>query len=318
MRAEFVPVCWWQAVDFIRINLEMIRDRDPWADRILSCPWSLYSLLEYIYMLVNLISSCAYFIVADGERVGVFWLLARSRVLYIHSLGLLPHFRTSVKDMTIARLLMQSVRTIEELFARLGCEVTVARIATRNEAIQRMASIFRSQSLGIATTTLLLSPANLSETSSKLEVRRIKKPEAAKAWKKWKVHTAERVSGNNGVKAAVRLLEAFSWLDPLPKGAYFSLYKDGQEAGFAFIRRRESEWELGLFPSGTLWPAPQTAELVAALALHINTPIRYLTLTQKHADTLEPSTAHLKFERNRDQERYFVFWLPEVYYGTSP
>jgi hypothetical protein len=318
MTAEFVPIRWWQTADFIRINLEMTRGRDPWADRVLSRPWSLYSLLEYAYMLINLISSYAYFIVADGERVGVFWLIARSRVLYILSLGLLSHFRTSVKDLTIARLLIRAVRTIEDLSRRPNCETTVARIAARNEAIQRMTSMFQARPLGLSVTTLTLSPVDpTKKPPSKLEARRIKKSEAIKAWRKWKIHAAENTSGSDGAKAAVDLLEAFDWLDPLPKGKHYALYKDDQEVGFAFTCQRGDKLELGLFPSGAFWLGPQTTELVAALTAYINAPIRYLTLTQKHADALDTSATPLQFERNRDQERYFVFWLPAVYFAAS-
>lgn len=313
-----MPVRWWQAADFIRINLAMMKDRDPWADHVLSRPWSLYSLLEYAYMLVNLISSHAYFVVADGERVGVFWLLERSRVLYILSLGLLSHFRTSVEDLTIARLLIKAVRTIEDLSRHPNCETTVARIAARNEAIQRMTGMFQARSLGLSVTTLTLSSVEHTKNSqSTLEVRRIKRVEAAKAWKRWKIHAVENTSGNDGAKAAVDLLEAFGWLDPLPRGKHYTLYKNEQEIGFAFTCQRRGKLELGLFPSSTFWPGPQTAELVATLIAYIDTPIQYLTLTQKHADILDNTTTPLQFERNRDQERHFVFWLPAVYFAAS-
>jgi hypothetical protein len=317
LKVEFVPVRWWQAVGFIRLNFEVVGGHDPWADRILSRPWAPSSLIEYAYMLVTFPGSNAYFIVASGERVGVLWMIRHSGLFYILSLGLLPHFRARDTGMQIARLLIRTVRFIEDYAKRENCEMGIARIATMNKPIQRMVRMFGANPLGLATTTLALSTVPPPTSSlPDIEVRQMRKSEAVKAWRRWRLYEVEHVAGRSGVEVAANLLKSFYWLDSFPRGEYLALYQNKQEIGFAFARQHEGEHELGLLPSATFWAGPQTVALVTVLASYLDSPVRYLTLTQKHADALDTSTA-FDFERNREQERHFVFWLTESYFGRS-
>jgi hypothetical protein len=317
LTADFAPVRWWQVADFIRLTFETVRGHDPWTDRVLSRPWALSSVLEYLYILVKFPISDAYFVVASGERVGVLWMIRSSKLLYLLTLGLLPQFRTGDTGLGIARLLIRTVRFIEDHVKRYQCEMVAARVAALNKTIQRMLKQFGGQRLGLATTSLMLasvSPPKLPLPA--IEIRNVGKSEAASAWKNWRLYTVERVAGGSGAKVAAALMESFYWLDSLPRGNYLALYQDDQEIGFAFARRQEGGLELGLFPSAAFWPGPETAALVTLLASSLGSPVRYLTTTQSHADTLADSS-HVGFERDREQEQLFIFWLTESYWKTS-
>jgi hypothetical protein len=313
MSIEFVPARWWQTIDFIRTDFETARGRDPWTDRVLSRPWSPASLLEYGYALAEMPFSTPYFIFVAGERVGTLWLTKRAKLLYIWSLGLLPSYRGINTGMQAGRVIVKTIRCIEDYAMKHGIEVAVGRHAAGNDPVKRLAEIFGAKPLGLAMTTLkLLSP--LPETSSRtLAVERIKRPRAIEAWRQWKLHAVEHVAGSVGRRAATDLSAAFGWIDALPKGDYLALRQGDQEIGLAFARRHEGKVELGLLVSTAFWSGAQTAALVAELASFLESPIGYLTLTQKHAGALDGSDS-LKFERPREQERYFVFWLVKEYF----
>lgn len=70
LKVDFVPARRWEAASCIRLILETVRDRDPWANRILARPWSLFSLVRYAYLLDNFIHSDTFFVVVSGERAG--------------------------------------------------------------------------------------------------------------------------------------------------------------------------------------------------------------------------------------------------------
>ena len=79
MRVEFVPVRWWQAATFICLNFEIVRGRDPMADRILTRPWTPSSLLEYAYQLDTFFRSNTHFVIINdyispspGEQAFIF------------------------------------------------------------------------------------------------------------------------------------------------------------------------------------------------------------------------------------------------------
>lgn len=317
MTVEFVPMRWWQAIEYIRIDFQTARGRDPWVDQILSQPWSPSSLLEYAYALAEMPFSIPYYIVVSGERVGTLWLTRRSRLLYIFSLGLLPHFRESDMGMQAGRLLIKAVHCIEDCAKRFNSVAGVCRIAACNAPIQRMVKIFDAKPLGLATTTLTLTTNPFTTISSNINTREIKKTEATKAWRHWKLQSVAHVAGNSGVKAATTLLEGYSWIDPLPKGKYFALYQGDQAIGLAFSRQHKGDMELGLLTATIYWPCLQTAELVGVMTACLGSPIKYLTLTQKHADILCDFPS-FEFERDREQERHFVFWLVADYFAKHP
>jgi hypothetical protein len=312
---EFVPARWWQAIEFIRIDFETARGHDPWVDQIMSRPWALSSLLQYAYALAEMPFSFPYFIVVSGERVGTLWLLKRSKLLYIYSLGLLRDYREDkATGMQAGRILVKAVRCIEDRSQEASSEIAMARIAVRNAPIQRMVEIFGAQPLGLATTTVALAFPLDAVSISGLEIRALNRPEAVKAWQKWKLHAVAHVAGESGVHAAEELYRTLSWADSLPKGEYYALNQDREAIGFALTRRRQGETELGLLTATDRWSGPKTAALVAAIMSHLSTPVRYLTVTQKHADVLEESPA-FDFGREREQERHFVFWNVQAYFA---
>ncbi len=306
MRAEFVPVRWWQMLGFIRLNFEIMRGHDLWVDRVLARPWALSSLVEYGYVLIGLASSDAFFITISGERVGVLWLIRRSSLLYLNSLGLASRFSASDVGLLAGRLLVQVVRFMEGYAARHNSELFVSKTRADNP-IQRMPKLFRCRPLGLATATLRLSsavrPASLPAEIEVVPVRRLR---AAEIWKRWRLYGVEQIAGHLGVEAAKGVMKWFYWMTALPRGKYWALYQDGQEIGFAFAREREDGLELGLFPSSSFYSGLQTVALVEILALHVRSPIQYVTVTRTHADALG-ETGYLGYERERDLEWLFVF-----------
>jgi GNAT superfamily N-acetyltransferase len=292
---EFVPVRWWQAGDFIRLNLEVVQGRDPMADHILSRPWALSSLLEYAYMLIRFLRSNAHFIAISGERGGLVWTVRRWDVFFIITIGMLPRFQQR-------GIGLQTMAFVEEHARRQKCQALAAAVAPSNEPVHRLIAASGSHLLGLATTTLTFSDVNFPATPSRIEIKKIARAEAVQSWKRWRLYEVERVAGQVGVDVAAVLLKLVS----LPRGSYLALYQDGQEIGFAFAHRREDEPTLGLFPSAKFWSGPQTAELVALLGSHLGSSARRLTLTQTHADVFAAS-APFDFERHREPERHFAF-----------
>ena len=318
MKIDFVPTRWWQVLDFIHVNFEMVRNRDPWADRVLSRPWALSSLLEYAYVLAKFPFSSTYSIVVSGERVGVLWLIRRKKLLYMLSFGLVSDFRTGNVGLLVARLLIRTRDFVEDYAARHNCEMLVLKIAADNQPSQRMAKLFRCRSLGLATTRLTLSTPSLSAPSpERVEIRKLRKSEAVKAWRRWKLYGVERVAGHIGVEVATNFFRSFYWIDALPQGKYLALFQDGQEIGFAFARQREGELDLGLFPSEAFFAGQQTAALAGALASYLKSPVHHLTLTQRHADALAVS-APFNYERHREEERLTLFQVQSSDLTTVP
>jgi len=297
-----VPARWWQAIPFVCLNLEIVRGIDPMADRLLSRPWRLSNLLERAYMLGIFFQSNAQFITIAGKRAGVLWTISRSEFLFILSFGLLPHFRVRGIGVKVALLL-------KDYCNHQRFKAAAAKIAASNHPIQRVVRAFDGQPLGLATTSLTISTTRLtSPTPHDFEIRPLNKPDGIRAWRHWKYQTVEQVAGHIGVDVAKGLMDTFDWLESPPRGEYLALYQDGHEIGFAFARQHRGESKLGLFPDHTFWSDLQTAKLVGALTSYLDSPVRYLTLTQAHADALTPSTL-CEFERHQEQDRYFVFWL---------
>jgi hypothetical protein len=93
-----------------------------------------------------------------------------------------------------------------------------------------------------------------------------------------------------------------------------ALEQDGEEIGIACVQRCQDELEVDLLTTANRWTGPETAALVTTLASHLGTAVRYLTVTQKHADVLDETPA-FEFERAREQERHFVYWIVEDYFA---
>jgi hypothetical protein len=111
-------------------------------------------------------------------------------------------------------------------------------------------------------------------------------------------------------------MNAFDWMEPLPRGRHLGLCQNDREIGFAIARQYQGESEVGLLTSDEFWSGPQTAILVATLASYLDSPIRYLRVALGHADTLEIA-APFEFERRRERERQYVFWsYPFAFSGT--
>jgi hypothetical protein len=299
-QTDFVPARWWQVIDFIRLNLAVVKGHDPYADRILSRPWSLFSLMEYFYMLVTFPVSDAHFVLVGGERAGVVWTMDKPGIGYILSIGLLPKFRLYGIGLQIAYFL-------EGYAEHKQAKAAVARIAACNKPVQHMAKAFNGQSLGLATTEMTLSTLPLPAPPLGFGIRRINKSRAAKAWRHWKLHAVEQVSGSIGVQVATDFLNAFGWMDPMPRGKYLDLHQDDREIGLAVARRRGGKMEISLLTSVDLWSGPQTATLLSSISSILKLPVRYLKVTRQHADLFDDFTP-FEFERPQEQERHFVFW----------
>jgi GNAT superfamily N-acetyltransferase len=293
---DLAPVRWWQVIDFMRLNFELVQGHDPVADRILSQPWALSSLLEYAFMLRAFLVSTAHFIRVSGERAGLLWTVHRRGIIVIITLGLFARFQRSGVGARIASL-------IEDRARRRGCKAMVAVVAATNEPVHRLIEIRGGRPLGLGTTMLTLSSVSPAVSfPTDVEIREIEKSEASGAWRRWRLHEVEHVTKGAGLDVAADLLES------LPRGKHLALYEDGQEIGFAFARQRARELELGLFPSNAFWEGQRTGDLIAALVAHLGSPVRRLTLTQTHADMLA-DTAPFDFERHLEQERHFMFKL---------
>lgn len=294
-KIDFVPARWWQVVDFMRLNLDVARGRDPMADRILSRPWALSSIAEYVYMLRRFLLSDAHFIVISGQRSGVMWIARWSDILFVITIGLFPRFQQhGIGTHTLA--------LIEEHAKRQGCRAIAGAMAPSNDPIHRLTLGCDYHLLGLADTTLILSGVNPLAPPSNIEIREVNRAEATQAWKRWRLYEVELVAGQDGVHVAVILLKFI----PLPRGRRVILYQDDQEIGFAYAYQRGGERTLGLFPVSSFWSGPETVKLIAALTSHLGSAIHRLTLTQTHANTLAVS-APFDFERIQESERHFMF-----------
>jgi GNAT superfamily N-acetyltransferase len=299
-QVEFLPVRWWQMVPFLHLNFELVREIDPLAERILSHPWAPSSLLEYAYMSGTFLRSITHFITASGKQAGVAWTYYRARIGFILSVGILRQFRR-------AGMGMQTIDFIENYVRDQGGDALVAVMAIRNKPVRWLARAVGGHSLGLATATLMLPNRNLSTSHpAEITIKRIGKQDAVKRWKRWRLYEVEHVAGGGGVEIAARLLEAYRWLETLPRGGYFALYQNGQEIGFANMHQRKSQVRLELFPSNVFWSGPRTADLIAALTPYFPSPVDCLILTQTHADALTADTP-FEFERHKENERLYAF-----------
>ncbi len=300
------PARWWQVVDFLRLNLIVVKDVDPWAQGLLSHPWKWSSLLTFAHMLLVFLSSAAYFVLVSGERVGVVWLLRRREHIFILSIGLLRGFQKP--DITA-----QAADFIEEYARQTTCRSLVAAVAPNNRAVRWLMMARGGKPLGLSTARLTLSPALAPALPHRpIRIIRIGKAEAQEARKRWRLYEVEQVAGRAGVHVAVDFFEPFP-----QRSRYFTLYQDRQEIGFAFVRQlRRGELEIGLFPAKEFWAGPETADLVAALASHMGTAVHHLVLTKSHADTLATS-APFEYERHLDQERHIWFKPQESVLGNG-
>jgi ribosomal protein S18 acetylase RimI-like enzyme len=315
MAVEFVPMRWWQALDFVRTDFQTMKGRDPWADQVLARPWTPSNLVSLLYEVAGLPSSLPYFVVVSGERVGTLWLIVRDDFLYIYSLGLLPEFRDTNFGMQVGRLLINSVNHIEDVCRRHDTEITICRVAVRNEPMQRMVQIFGAKPLGVATTTLKLSSPP-DEPPDGLDVKKLGRSAGEERWKQWNMHAARHAAGSDGERSITLMMNKLSWIHPLPKGKSMGLYQGDEEIGLAVAHQREDKLDIVLLTSTAFWSGPQTAGIVAAVASRLDSPIGYLTLTLSHADAIDKSAA-LNFERDRDKERQFLYWIMQQYYETK-
>jgi hypothetical protein len=294
LKVDFTPARWWQAVDFIRLHFEMVRGRDPWADRVLAQPWALSSLFEYVCMVDNFFRLNNFFILVSGEQAGVISVASRPEFIYIYGLGLLPQYQRS----SIGR---QAAQFLESYRARKKVHWGVAAMVIGNKPVHMLVGACGGRLLGLSTATLAATAACPATSSIELAVVPLNKTEASRAWKRWRLYEVEQVAGNDAVELAALLLER------LPRGKYLALYQHGQEIGFALAHGRIDELSLDLFPAKAFWSSAPTADLVAALACYLGANIRRLTLTQTHATTLATSES-FSFEWNREQERHLVFF----------
>lgn len=294
-QVDFVPARWWEAVTFVRLNLEMVRGHDPWADRILARPRSLSSLLEYSYMLDNFFRSNTFFIVVSSERAGLICLRHRPGFVYIEALGLLPRYLRKGLGNPAARF-------IDSYAESKGYQWGIAAMAVTNRPVHMLCHAFGGHLLGLSTATLTLTTATLPTSfPTGFEVKQLRRPEADKAWQRWRLYEVEHVSGPNEAELAFHLLER------LPRGKYLSLHSNEQEIGFAIACQRRGELEVGSFTSCEFWPDMPTANIVATIARYLGSPLHRLILTQTHANTLTGSEP-FSFQRNREQERHLVIF----------
>jgi len=296
-QVEFVPARWWEAIRCIRLALETVRGRDPWADQVLARPWSWSSLLRYGYLLDNFFHSSTFVIRVSGERAGIVSMRLRPKFIYIDIVGLLPQFQRGHTGKRIAEF-------IYDYGIRHHYQWGVAAMALTNQPVHMLSTSFGGRLLGLSTTRLIrtASPPPLSLTSE-FEVRPLTRSTAQAAWRRWRLDEVEHVAGHQVIEIATDLLGA------LPHGKYLALFYQGQEIGFALARQRKGELRVDLYPSTQFWSEASTASLVAAVARYLGSTIHSLTLTQTHANTLSAPES-FGFERRRKEERHLVFFTP--------
>jgi hypothetical protein len=292
LKASFVRARWWQFSDFISLSVEIARGRDPYADQFLAHPWSPSGLLERIYLLDTFFRSSAYFIEIAGRFVGVVWLIDRPGYIYIYSAGTLPAFQRSALGLQIAHFIIEYSR-------RRGDVWGVGRIAARNRPVQMLMAAFKGRPLGLSTTTLTLLGDPGPFTGLPFEVRPLTAAAARRAWRRWRLEEVEQAAGRDAVHIGSHLLEN------LPRGKYVAVLLEGQEIGVAFVRQTAGLAGAGLFSSAACWSDSETARIVDALESSLGVRLRRLTLARSHANRLAGSGA-LRFERHRDEERYYV------------
>lgn len=290
--ASFVAARWWQAADFISLSVEIARGRDPYADQFLAHPRSLASMVERGYLINTFFHSSAYFIEVAGRRAGVVWLVDRPGYVYIYSIGLLPEFQRSLLGMRAAQFVFEYGQRRNQRWGA-GC------IAAQNRPVRMLMAAFKGRRLGLSTTSLPLLRETGSARPLRFEMKPLGRASAKASWTRWRLHEVEHVAGRDALHIARHLLEN------LPRGKYVAVCHERQEIGFAFVRRNAGEPEIGLFTSPAHWSDEDTACIVDAIEASIGMTARRLTLTRSHADTLT-GTGLLKFDRRRDEERYFV------------
>jgi len=295
LKIDFVPARWWDALDYFRLTLEMVRGRDPLADQLLARPWSLRSLLEFGYLLDNFFHASTFFVVVSGERAGVISMRHYPQFIYMDALGVLPEFQRGDIGRRIGKF-------IRDYGIRRKYHWGVAAMAVSNKPVHMLCGAFGGRLLGLSTTKLTL---GLSiSMPSEFEMKRLKRSEAREAWKRWKLDEVKHVAGEGVVEIAAQLLGT------LPRGEYLALYQKGQEIGFALARRQKGEVGIDLYTSTQFWSSESTAGFVAALAHHLGSTARYLQVTQTHANTLTAS-ASFDFRRHREEERHFVYFTSD-------
>ena len=296
LHVDFVPARWWEAIGFIRLTFETTRSRDPWVARILARPWSLSSLLEYGYLLDNFFHSSSFFALVSGERAGVVAMHSRPKFVYMEIIGFLPRFQHG-------RTGIQAAEFINEYTKRHGCKWGVAAMAVKNRPVHMLSNAFHGRLMGLSTTEFTLTATDSRPSvPSELEVKRMNRSAANDAWKRWRLYEVDQVAGHDIIEVASELLEK------MPRGEYLALYHEGQEIGFALARRRGSEMSVDLYPSMQFWSTPSTAKLVVAITCHLGSAVRYLKVTQTHANRLTAPDESFIFERHREEERHLVFY----------
>jgi ribosomal protein S18 acetylase RimI-like enzyme len=296
MIGQIVPARWWEVGPFIRINLEMTRGRDPWGDRLLARPWAPAHMLEYLYMLDAFARFDNFLVKVAGQRAGVLALHRRPRFIYVYSLGLLPEFQRG-------KLGSQLGEFVRDYSRRHDLDVAVASVSVVNRPVHVLVRAFGGRLLGLSTTSLaVLEAASPPEPMPGLRAQPLQRGQVLAAWSRWRLHEVEQVAGPEAMEVA-------GWvLDKPPRARYLACFTGEEEVGLAYLRRARGGVEIGLFPTHELWGESGTLGLLAALARHVQAPVRRLTLTQTHADMLcaaWPGTQ--RFERQRDQERHLVF-----------
>lgn len=295
MPAEFVPVRWWQLIDFIRLYFKTVQGRDPWADRVLAQPLSPASILEYLYLVDNYFHMQVFFIRAADQRVGMITLRNRSAFIYLDGLGLLPEFQHG----TLGR---QAVQFILKLCLQTGHTIALGTTAVRNRPFHMLMGALGGRVFGLSTTTLMLKMLRPPVVSTNMTCRRLPRIEAEAAWRRWRLYEVEQTGGAAAAAVAPHLLEK------LPSGQYAILLENSDEIGFVFMRKEKDGLHLGLFPSRAYWASEPTARLVAALTSCLVSDMpAHLTMTQTHANALTTSET-LSFERKKNDERHIIFF----------
>jgi ribosomal protein S18 acetylase RimI-like enzyme len=295
MKAEFVRTRPWQARPFVWLLLEMVRGRDPWADRILARPWSTASLLEFAYLLDAFVRFDNYFIMVDGSRAGVVSISPRRTFSYIHGVGLLPQYQR-------LGLGPKLVEFVEAYVRRNPTRIAVGSTATSNRPVNALLRTLGGRPLGLSTTTLSLGGApDVAVSAGRLTVHPLARAEAARAWRRWRLHEVEQAAGVDAVPIAAELLES------PPRGLMLACCTDGAEIGVAHVQRRAGGWEASVYPGREFWEADCTQELVNAIAHQVHVQLEGLTVTRSHARVLDRCPIGLRYERHKDQERRLVF-----------
>jgi ribosomal protein S18 acetylase RimI-like enzyme len=303
---ELIPARWWEVIAYIRMNVAIMRGHDPWMDQVLARPWSLHSLVEYAYMVVGFFLSRAQWIYVSGERAGVLWAREKRQVQYIVSLGLLPQFQARGTGVRAASLLM-------EYSNQRGFDLTAARIAVRNKDIQAVVNAFGAIVPGLAMTQLKLAPLGPPEAledqpSLQIQLKLMSRGKAAQNWRRWKLQGVRHLASEKPAAAVGTLLDAWGWLDALPRGDCYAVSTKEREVGVAIASLHGDACEITLACDPAWWVAAKTVDLVRSLATEVGKELRFLAVTRQHADILEIGSL-FDFERDRESERHLVLWM---------